>query len=134
MRVGYTGQKIKDDQWLLKVRDDKMGFLSKLTQKGELHKSFKEWSNARYGRATPEEELSIMVINEPFRKGWTLNKGNRYDMYRLGKSQSWVKVKHPMGFILEIHLQNFFEIVIPYLSHGEMVGEYKWIGNKLERK
>jgi len=49
-------------------------------------------------------------------------------------SQSWVKVIHPMGFVLEIRISNFFELVIPYLSEGKMVGKYKWVGNKLERK
>ena len=133
IRVEYTGQKLKDTEWLLKVRKDKMGFLSKLTQKGKLHVAFDEWHNGGW-HPQPGDEIPVVVINEKFKSGWELNSGSRYDMYRLGKSQSWVKVKHPMGFILEIHLENFFNIVVPYLSEGKMVGEYKWVGNKLERK
>jgi hypothetical protein len=55
-------------------------------------------------------------------------------MYRIGKSQQWVKLQHPIGFILEIHMDNFFSDVVPYLDDGAIMGEYKWIGNRIERK
>jgi hypothetical protein len=35
---------LKDNEWLVKVRDDNMGFLVQLTQKKELPKAFREWT------------------------------------------------------------------------------------------
>ena len=133
MSKEYTGQELKESEWLLKIRTyDNMGFLTKLTKKNELPKAFEEWTSSAYYKTACS--LPIKVIEETFSSGWKLNEGSKYDMYRLGMSQSWVKVQHPMGFILEIHLENFFREVVPHLNAGKIIGNYKWIGNKLERE
>lgn len=127
---------LKDNQWLVKVRDDNMGFLVKLTKKNEYPKAFLEWTR-RYdweSEKTIECKLPVYIVNEDFQSGWRLNEGSKYDMYRIGKSQQWVKVQHPLGFVLEIHMDNFFLDVVPFLDDGAIMGEYKWIGNRIERK
>jgi hypothetical protein len=128
--VIYNGQELKDNEWLVKVRNDNMGFQTKLTKKNELPKPFENWNNRYYGTIP----IPVTVITEEFSDKWKLNSGDRFDMYRLGKSQSWVKVVHPLGYILEIRIQNFFEEVVPYLSDGKLIGNYRWIGNELERQ
>jgi hypothetical protein len=130
--IKYTGQDLKDFQWLLKVRDDNVGFLTKLTLKGELPKPFDEWGCNYY--TGNKLDIEVKVIDEEFSADWKLPVGDSYKMYRLGKSQSWVKVIHPLGFVLEVRIQNFFEKIVPFLSDGKLTGKYKWIGNELERQ
>ena len=122
-----------EDQWLLKLRSDsewdgkkwipdafKTGFLSKLTQKGELPKSFLGWGEA---------DATIYVFHETYRTGWKLLS------WRFGKSQNWARVQHPEGFVLEIYLNNFLEVVKEStLDQGVILGEYKWESNRLLKK
>jgi hypothetical protein len=127
--VDYTGQDLAEDEWLLKVRDDGVGFMTKLTQKKELPKAFESWSS--YNSSAPME---IKVLKEDFDLGWKLNDGESYEVYRIGKSQSWVKLVHPLGFVLEIRIANFFADVAHSMNNGILLGEYKWVGNSVERR
>jgi hypothetical protein len=125
-----------EDQWLLKLREGspKTGFLSKLTQKGELPVKFKDWGVYRSwdpatGYYASGENLPVYVWEETYRSGWKLKK------WRIGKSQEWAVMQHPEGFILEIYLTNFLDIVLnETVDQGMIVGEFKWKDNKLYKK
>lgn len=142
-----TYGELLEDQFLLKLRDDaewywdgekhqvktyyKTGFLTKLTKKGELPKAFDDWgTNKPYGtQSVPYSKLPVYVWQETYRSGWKLVS------WRIGKSQEWAKVRHPEGFLLEIYLSNFLEIVLDAtMDQGVLVGEYKWEANKLIKK
>jgi hypothetical protein len=129
-----------EDQWLLKLRSDsewdgtkwipdafKTGFLSKLTKKGELPKSFTDWGGDRYGAAG--KDLPVYVFQESYRTGWKLIS------WRFGKSQNWARMKHPEGFVVEIYLNNFLDVVKETsMDQGMILGEYKWEDNKLVKR
>lgn len=132
---------LREDEYLLKLRDDyewdwdgekhqvknsyKTGFLTKLTKKGELPKAFDYWGT----QSVPYSKLTVYVWQESFRSGWKLKS------WRIGKSQEWAKVQHPDGFLVEIYLSNFLEIVLDAtMDQGVLVGEYKWEANKLIKK
>ena len=125
-----------EDQWLLKLREGnpKTGFLSKLTQKGELPVKFREWgSTQRYNSDTKKWDVfnttTVYVWQESYRSGWTLKN------WRIGKSQEWAVMQHPEGFLLEIYLSNFLEVSKrDTVDFGVLRGEYKWEDNKLIRK
>lgn len=135
---------LREDEWLLKIRETpskkiwqdgrwvetkphKTGFLSKLTKKGELPKPFVNWGGIHYGESG--RDLPIYVFKEDYRTGWELLS------WRFGKSQNWATVMHPEGFTLEIYLDNFLEVIKnDTLDHGTILGEYKWIDNKLIKK
>lgn len=121
----YQGMTLMDNEYLLKIRkSDNMGFLAKLTKKLELPKAFDEWGNK-----------DIKIIEEDFRAGWKVNiTGDKYDRYRIGLSQQWCKLIHPLGFILEVHLDNFFVDILPHIENGNIKGEWKWIGNRISKK
>lgn len=137
--VNYSGQILNENQWLLKVRNnDNVGFLTKLTQKNELPKAFAEWSVIdivkdegliSWNRQKIED---IFIVDEDFSDGWTISISK--DSYRIGKSQQWVKLIHPLGFILEITMDNFFTDVLSYINLGKLTGKYKWVGNSVERQ
>jgi hypothetical protein len=132
--------KLLEDQWLLKLRDDDewdgnkwvkgaymTGFLSKLSQKGEIPKSFLDWGGTRYGESG--KDLPINVFQESYRTGWKLIS------WRFGKSQNWARVRHPEGFVVEIYLSNFLDVVKECtMDQGVILGEYKWEKNKLIKK
>jgi hypothetical protein len=131
--------KLKENEYLLKVRpasegstNPPTGFLAKYTQKGELQKSFDEWGIYyywNYPHGVKPEALPITLHVEDFKSGWKLF-GWRY-----GKSQNWAEMIHPNGFILEIYLTNFLDIVKEtVVINGELGGEYKWERNKLIKK
>jgi hypothetical protein len=129
-----------EDQWMLKLRSDsewdgkkwipdafKTGFLSKLTKKGELPKSFTDWGGDRYGATG--KDLPIYVFQESYRTGWKLIS------WRFGKSQNWARMRHPEGFVVEIYLSNFLDVVKETsMDQGVILGEYKWEDNKLVKK
>jgi hypothetical protein len=140
-----TYGELLEDQWLLKLRDDhayewdeakrkhvvkatyKTGFLTKLTKKGELPKSFESWGGSHYGESG--HSLPIYVFQENYRTGWKLIS------WRFGKSQNWARMKHPEGFIVEIYLDNFLDVVKETaMDQGEILDEYKWVDNKLVMK
>ena len=137
-----TYGELLEDQWLLKLREDKVwnpekriweeglqktGFLSKLTKKGELPKSFTDWGGDRYGATG--KDLPIYVFQESYRTGWKLIS------WRFGKSQNWARMRHPEGFVVEIYLDNFLDVVKETaMDQGEILDEYKWVDNKLVMK
>lgn len=128
MKEYIKGYKLEEDEYLLKIREkDKVGFLTKLTQKGEIPKAFADWEfHAHYGRLPEAEKFPIYVFKEEFRKGWKLNK------WRFGMSQNWASVIHPEGFSVEIYLSQFLDIVkTSTVVNGEIQGRFKWCENKL---
>ena len=125
--------KLKENEYLLKIRPSQesypnppTGFLAKYTQKGELQKSFDDWGvNIYPGRPIPDP-LPIALHTEVFKSGWKLFG------WRFGKSQNWAEMVHPDGFILEIYLTNFLDIVQEnVITFGVLEGEFKWEKNKL---
>ncbi len=121
---------LEADQWLLKVKDgvQTLGFATKLTQKNVLPKAFDEWENP-FWRLDKYPTLPIFVLDETFRSGW------EFVYTRVGKSQNWVALKHPLGFILEIYMKDFNNILCTEtLIAGVIQGEFKWQDNKLIKK
>ncbi len=127
------GYILEEDEFLLKIWDKypsfpqipKVGFLSKFTQKGEIPKSFKNWGSSYYQTT----ELPTYVVKEIFKEGWKI-----YN-YRSGKSQDWAELIHPDGYIIEIYLSNFFDVVKDNdIKNGEIIGKFKWNLNKLVRE
>lgn len=122
-----------EGEWLLKLREGnpKTGFLSKLTQKGELPVKFKDWGKSwdpLTGNYT-SGNIPIYVWQETYRSGWKLKS------WRIGKSQEWAVVQHPEGFLLEIYLDDFLRIVLnETIDQGVIIGEFKWDSNKLYKK
>lgn len=126
MKEYIKGYKLEEDEYLLKIREkDKVGFLTKLTQKGEIPKAFADWGfHSYYGQST--ETFPTYVFKEEFRSGWKLNK------WRFGMSQNWASVIHPKGFSVEIYLSDFLEIVkTSTIMNGEIQGKFKWRENRL---
>lgn len=116
------GMLLNEDNYLLKVKGDK-GFLSKLTIKEALPKPFLDWG-FRWGE-TPNTE-NIYIITNEYLGGWI------FEGFRIGKSQNWAKVRSPLGYILEIYLENFEEIIRgTTMLNGLIRGLFKWEGNKL---
>jgi len=128
--------KLKENEYLLKIRPEEKGsktppsgFLAKYTQKGEVPKSFDEWGVNYYWNGPVPDPLPINLHIEDFKPGWKLFG------YRFGKSQNWVEMIHPDGFILEIYMTNFLDIVEEnVVDHGVIEGEFKWERNKLIKK
>jgi hypothetical protein len=138
-----TYGELLEDQWLLKLREEeerefdgkrwvnkgtfKTGFLTKLTQKGKLPKAFLEWGGTRYGESG--NDLPIYVFQESYRTGWKLLS------WRFGQSQNWARVRHPEGFVQEIYLSNFLDVVKESnIDQGVITEAYKWEDNKLIKK
>lgn len=120
---------LKDNEYLLKIDEsDKMGFLTKLTQKGLIPKAFDEW---RYDfiylrKDKNKPKFPIYIHEEVPTNGWKLIK------WRIGKSQEWATVMHPEGFMIEIYLTNFLEIVKNNtIINGVIQGQFIWKENKL---
>lgn len=130
----YTGEPLEDDEWLLKLAPDvKTGFLTKLTQKGQLPKAFDEWREGyMYGYIngvyshTKTPKLPVYIHKEKPSEGWTLER------WRIGKSQEWATMIHPEGFTVEIYLTNFLELVKENtIINGIIQGKFKWENHKL---
>ena len=127
----YTpGYQLGPDEYLLKVKSSnnhKVGFLTKLTQKGQLPKSFEDWGEDHRWGAKPVP-LTAYIHTETFKSGWSL------DHWRIGKSQEWAVMNHPDGFRVEIYLSSFLELVQSCtIINGELQGEFKWAYSKLEK-
>jgi hypothetical protein len=127
------GQPLAENEYLLKIRDDKTGFMSKFTQKGELPKAFKEWGGKPHytpelGRHTtniPE----IMIMEEFPRSGWKIVS------WRFGQSQNWATVRHPLGFTVEVYLQDLLHVIkCNTVINGELQGEFSWNAHKLIKR
>lgn len=122
------GYQLAEDEYLLKIRYSESsvtGFLTKLNQNGTVPKKFEDWGIWKYSRE-PQIPLPICVFTEKFRAGWKL------DHFRIGESQQWAALMHPYGFIVEIYLTDFLQIVkTNSLIEGVLQGEFKWQNNKL---
>ena len=84
---------LKENEYLLKVRSDNntdTGFMTKYNKNGSIPVAFSQW-----GR-----DLPTQLHVEEFNRGW------KFISYRIGVSQSWATVMHPLGFTLEIYLSN----------------------------
>ena len=117
---------LNDDEYLLKLREANewskvkttpTGFLTKLTQKKKVPKTFLEWGTF-YGQP---RELDTFIVKEDFKSGW------EFKSFRWGQSQSWAVLKHPDGFLVEIYSKNFEELIINNkIINGVINGEFKW--------
>jgi hypothetical protein len=135
MRLYELGYKLQENEYLLKVRpasqrypnEPETGFLAKLTQKGELPKSFIDWGNAYdYEKKEYLPMPVIQIHTEEFRGGWQL------ESWRFGQSQNWASVITPEGWTVEIYLSHFLDIVKENtIVDGIIFGEFKWESNKL---
>lgn len=118
----YKGIPLAENEFLFKEKDG-VGFLTKLTQKGQLPKAFDEW---RVYGWPPSEKLPIHVHTEVAQAGWKLVR------WRIGKSQEWATMRHPEGFTVEIYLTNFLEIALNnVVDNGVILGNFKWRDHKL---
>ena len=116
-------ESLKENEYLLKVCEDRsLGFMTKLNQDGSVPKAFLNWS-PNYRNVSVKETF---IFEETFREGW------KVVTYRSGKSQDWVKVKHPLGFDVEIYMKNFFSIMgSTTIENKEIIGKFKWNKNQL---
>ncbi len=86
------------------------GYMTKLTQKGEMPKPFKEWY-----------DVPVYVVEETFQSGWILVS------HRFGESQNWAVLLHPLEFTIEIHLTNFLELCQEItVTGGILLGRFKF--------
>ncbi len=134
-REYVEGYQLRGDEHLLKIRISKdrigekwtnilVGYLTKFTQDGKIPKKFIDWENS-----SNSLNKKIYVFEETYREGW------RVYGYRTGMSQSWVKVLSPEGFIVEIYLSQFLELIrTTSLQSGLIIGEFKWEKNELIQK
>jgi len=110
--------KLEEHQYLLKVRKDRVGFLTKLTLKNELPIAFKNWTKGYHDKSC---SLPIYVFDNFRYSGWKLVE------WRFGMSQNWAKVKHPAGFVVEVQLHNLLETLLnTTMIEGQIEGEYRW--------
>jgi len=114
---------IEGDNYLLKIRQsDNTGFLSQLTQKGQIPKRFTDWPT-NYG---PKIDSPIYFHTEIFQPNWKIKS------FRFGESQNWATLIHPLGFSLEIYMTNLLEIIkTTTIINGQLQGSFKWQNNKL---
>jgi hypothetical protein len=120
------GQKLEEGEYLLKLmnvnNEYNVGFLTLFNKNGSIPVNFTNWGNGYRAKI----DLPIYVFKEEFNSGWKL------ESWRIGESQSWARLFHPEGFLVEIHLQNFLETVkTGDLIKGELQGKYKWEYSKL---
>lgn len=119
--------KLAENEYLLRVNSfGDTGYLSKLNKDGSINKNFIKWDNFGYSHGSfgplhDVSELDIMVHEENFNEGWG------FVDFRAGKSHSWVVLKHPLGFNLEIYLEEFNKLV-PKITiiNGNLQGKFKW--------
>ena len=122
----WKGEALEENEYLLKIRKanirggaNDVGFLTKLTQKGEVPKAFYEWNRGGIDQI-------IYVHREVPTIGW------KFVDYRIGKSQSWATVLHPDGFELEIYLSNFIGLIDHIvIDKGNILGTFTWEYSKL---
>lgn len=143
MREYIEGENtLAENEWLLKRHNYGQGvtkgFMSKFTLKGVLPKPFHEWGTVSdfqaprpigwtYKDGYPvKSTLPIFIIEEIPREGWSI-----YD-YRIGKSQEWATMLHPLGFTIEIYLTNLLELIPKItITKGVLEGKFYWNTKKL---
>ena len=120
----YQGDPLKEDEYLLKV-DDTTGFITKLNKNGTIPVAFKDWRNYYNHKAN----LDTYLHKENFSPNWHIVS------CRFGESQNWAIMMHPIGFTLEIYINNFMELIKhTTIINGELQGEFKWENKKLLKK
>lgn len=134
MRLYEPGYKLQENEYLLKVRPcdpryptPAAGFLTKLTQKGELPKTFIEWGDRwDFFNNCTTSMPKIQIHTEVLRSGWKL------ESWRFGKSQNWASLITPEGWTVEVYLSHFLDIVKDNtIINGEIQGKFMWNANKL---
>jgi hypothetical protein len=145
MEISELPDKLADNEYMLKVytspysdRTPPTGFLSKYTLKGEIPKPFNDWCtvwpsyhHGKHGdyKASDIKRLPITIHVEEFRTGWKIID------FRSGKSQEWAVLLHPLGFTIEVYMNDFIDL-IPEIDilKGELQGEFKWQDKRLIKK
>lgn len=118
-----TVTELKEDEFLLKIYfcfRRNLGFMTKLNKDGSIPAAFKSWKpNYR------EPVKDSYIIKEYPREGWKVTS------YRTGP-QDWVKVRHPLDFVVEIYMKDFFNILLNHeIINGEIKGKFRWEAKKL---
>lgn len=90
----YESLNLKENEFLLKISDS-TGFMSLLTKKNEIPKSFLDWN----------EREDIYIIKEEFRPNWKMHSVHS------GMSTSWVVCRHPFGFYIQINPAAFNQLI-----------------------
>jgi len=85
--------KLAENEYFVKKRYQ-IGFMTKKNKDGSIPKAFENWG---------EDEVYLLL--EEFRNGW------RVVGERNGQSASWIKLKHPEGFTIEIKGSHFIGIL-----------------------
>lgn len=91
--------KLKENEFLLKVKANGIGFMAKLNKDGSVPKVFNEWGDIGFN-----VKLPTYIITESYRSGW------KFVGLRHGKSAAWVTLKHAFGFTVEINKTAFEKI------------------------
>ena len=144
MREYIVGENtLADNEWLLKKYSNRRGakgFMAKFTQKGVLPKGFIDWgSTFDYAAPRPANwnygdkwnhpiinSLPITIIEEVPREGWEIHD------CRIGKSQEWATMLHPLGFTVEIYLSDLLELIPKItITKGVLEGKFYWNAKKL---
>lgn len=129
MNIYKIGTELKDDEYLLKIKEGRtvpQGFLTKLTKDGRIPVRFRQWSTYYPDTQIP---LPIYVVQESFRTGW------RIYGCRFGESQNWAVLLHPDNYTVEIHMDEFISLLNSItVKDGELMGEFKWSPTKLLQK
>lgn len=132
MEKYIEGYNLKENEYLCKIQtyiyhdgtEDKKGFITKFNQNGSMPVKFKEWGGY-YRNSIWNPKPEIFILEEVFSKGWKI------EFARIGQSQEWATMIHPLGFTLEIYLSNLFELIKNNtIINGELQGEFKWHSSK----
>jgi hypothetical protein len=124
------GDPLSKDQYIIKFEDTRdslaapMAFMKKLNKDKSIGVAFTNWGLTRFSKDNYDPNIYVFI--ESFRSGW------EFVGYRVGESQSWVTVKHPLGFKIEIYLSNFMQLMkTNNIYNGALDGSFKWELNKL---
>jgi hypothetical protein len=121
----YTeGYQLAENEFLLKKRGDN-GYMTKMTQKGAFPKAFEEWGSNWRGE---NPNLPVYIVEEVFREGWKING------WRFGQSRNWAELMHPLGYTVEVHMEDFLELLKEItVVNGQLQGSFKWNDKELVR-
>jgi hypothetical protein len=119
------GYELAENEYLLKIRDDGTGFMTRFNKSGSMPVAFDTWEDNKWNN-TKNPKLQIYIIGEVPREGWKIVK------WRFGMSQNWATVMHPLGFTIEIYLQQLLELIERItIVKGELIGRFEWKNHEL---
>lgn len=119
------GYKLAENEYLLKVRGE-TGFMTKFNKNGSMPVAFDTWEQNKWNPNVKNPKLPIYIVGEIPREGWKIVN------WRFGMSQNWATMMHPLGYTVEIYLQDLLEIINnSTVINGELMGEYMWKDHKL---